>query len=29
MNGKKIKAMIAIKSSEWVRKVAWDFIGCC
>ena len=27
MNGKRIHAMIAIKSSEWARKVVWTFIG--
>ncbi|ETK11450.1 hypothetical protein T235_15370 [Tannerella sp. oral taxon BU063 isolate Cell 8/11] len=27
MNDKRIPVMIAIKSSEWVWKVVWDFIG--
>ena len=27
MNGKRIKAMIAIKSSGWARKIVWTFIG--
>ena len=28
MNDKRIHAMIAIKSSEWARKVVWTFMGC-
>jgi len=27
MNGKRIHAMITIRSSEWARKVVWTFIG--
>jgi len=27
MNDKKIHAMIAVKSSEWARKVVWVFMG--
>ena len=27
MNDKRIHAMIAIKSSEWARKVVWTFMG--
>ncbi|ETK05897.1 hypothetical protein T230_15515 [Tannerella sp. oral taxon BU063 isolate Cell 1/3] len=28
MNDKRIHGMIAIKSSEWARKVVWTFMGC-